>query len=596
MRKYSFVAIVAALLFFVAFIGYINYKSVEESFVQRFVEQASMDVRNEVENKKQFNLALAVVLAHSKEIQEWLQSKEGELSLEKIARSLRQNTVYQNIWFKILDERYQILYSTAPRYKYKRFEVSKIERDFFSDLIVDCYGLHISAFGRVKKDARTLGYVEVLSQFNTIRKNLRQEGIVALTLLDKKFIHKARLAQKRIGDYAIMDDTYDMKLFELIGRVGIEKILKSPRPVRVEEYVLYRVALKNAKGEIVGWIVYCKNMADIFDQFLSKNILIRILILAFIVAAAFWIFAYYYQKERKRLLNEKIAYYSKILDRLHEIVIITDGERIKFANASFFRYLDEYENIEQFLKEHNCICDFFVEEEGFLHAWMGDRNWVEYLIDHPDEAHYAKIRYKNKEYIFQVKANKIDDKDYVVIFIDVTENYFRQERLRKLAIRDPLTGLYNRYVFDKIAAEKIEEAKILGDELLFVMFDIDHFKKINDKYGHDTGDYVLKTIASMIQSSFRSTDPVFRIGGEEFIAVLVTSDIYKILEILEDLRKKVERTRFEGVEEGVTISIGVAQYRKGDSVKSLYKRVDKALYMSKNKGRNTITFLGENDG
>ncbi len=586
MRNLAIVAVL--LIFFIGFIGFINYKSIQENFIERFVSQTNVDVQNEVENKKQFNLALAILLSKDERIVRWLKEKRGALNLAEIAQMLQERTIFRNISFKIVDRDFHILYSTLPLHKIRRYDYKR-GASLFSDIVVDCYGLHISAFGRVEDE----GYVEVLSQFNSIRRNLQRERIYALTLVDKRYKDRAKLVKNRVGEYAIMDDSFDLHFYELVATRGIEKILKSFEPVVVEGFVIYRYPLKNSQNQIVGWIVYGKDMGEIFDQYLSKNILLRLTILGTIVLAVLMVFAYYYQKERKKLLSEQVEYYGKLLDRLQEIIIITDGKSIKFANASFFRYFNGFKNLDEFKRKHRCICDFFVEEDGFLRAWMEDKSWTEYLLEHPEESSYAKVRYNNSEYIFQVKANRLDRNDFVVIFIDVTENYRRQERLRKLATRDPLTGLYNRYVFEKIAAEKIEEAKILGDDLLFVMIDIDHFKQINDRYGHDVGDMVIQEMARLIRKSFRSTDPVFRIGGEEFLIVLVTSNIPKILDILEQLRQRVQKRSFKGI--NVTISIGVAQYREGDSVQSLYKRVDTALYRSKNSGRNTITFIGAND-
>jgi len=202
------------------------------------------------------------------------------------------------------------------------------------------------------------------------------------------------------------------------------------------------------------------------------------------------------------------------------------------------------------------------------------------------------MQYKGHLYIFQVKANKIAPHEYSVIFSDITEEYLRLEELKKMAVRDPLTGVYNRYLFEKIAQEMISESEIFGTELLFVMIDIDYFKRINDTYGHDKGDEVLKEIAAIIRRHFRTNDPIIRIGGEEFLIIVQTKSIERIIQILEELKYDIEHHRFEGIEEKVTISIGVAKYHSGESVEELYKRADEALYESKAAGRNKITYKG----
>ncbi len=272
------------------------------------------------------------------------------------------------------------------------------------------------------------------------------------------------------------------------------------------------------------------------------------------ILGVFWI------KEKKRS-----TFYLNLLNSLEDLIVVIQKGKIKFANEAFLSYFPS----------PVCILPFLLQAS---------------------KKTLLKIEYEKKEFIFKVKLHPLPGKDYAIILIDLTETYKRQESLKKLAIKDPLTGLYNRYLLEKIALEKIEEAELLGDFLLFVMFDIDHFKEINDFYGHDKGDEVLVEVAKMIRQSFRATDPIFRVGGEEFLAILVTSNIQKILDLLEHLRQRVEKRRFEGIDRKVTLSIGVAKYKKGDTVQTLYKRADKALYRSKNLGRNQITYIGEEDG
>jgi len=278
------------------------------------------------------------------------------------------------------------------------------------------------------------------------------------------------------------------------------------------------------------------------------------IILPFLILGVFWI------KEKKRS-----TFYLNLLNSLEDLIVVIQKGKIKFANETFLSYFPS----------PVCILPFLLQAS---------------------KKTLLKIEYEKKEFIFKVKLHPLPGKDYAIILIDLTETYKRQESLKKLAIKDPLTGLYNRYLLEKIALEKIEEAELLGDFLLFVMFDIDHFKEINDFYGHDKGDEVLVEVAKMIRQSFRATDPIFRVGGEEFLAILVTSNIQKILDLLEHLRQRVEKRRFEGIDRKVTLSIGVAKYKKGDTVQTLYKRADKALYRSKNLGRNQITYIGEEDG
>ncbi len=162
--------------------------------------------------------------------------------------------------------------------------------------------------------------------------------------------------------------------------------------------------------------------------------------------------------------------------------------------------------------------------------------------------------------------------------------------LTRLATTDGLTGLYNHRMFQERLTEEIMRAKRYKRKLFILMIDIDHFKKFNDMYGHQTGDEVLKTVARIIKENTRSIDFAARYGGEEFVIILPDTDCKNALTVAERLRKAVENFPFflkDGTKTKITISIGIACYPE-DSVDKddLIKKADKALYHAKQTGRN----------
>lgn len=160
--------------------------------------------------------------------------------------------------------------------------------------------------------------------------------------------------------------------------------------------------------------------------------------------------------------------------------------------------------------------------------------------------------------------------------------------LESLAITDSLTGLKNRRYFEQTLNSSISQFSRLKDPLSLILIDIDFFKKINDQWGHATGDIVLQHIAIMMKTSFRGTDTVARFGGEEFAVILPGIDSDVARDLGENLRANVEITPL--VEQWVTVSIGVTSMITGDSFQSLFKRADAALYSSKTKGRNRVSY------
>ncbi len=178
----------------------------------------------------------------------------------------------------------------------------------------------------------------------------------------------------------------------------------------------------------------------------------------------------------------------------------------------------------------------------------------------------------------------------VGVLFDVTKSRITEMELRQISIKDELTGLYNRRYFNQILPREIERAKRYGYPLSFIMYDIDHFKKVNDTFGHQAGDMVLKTISDIVLKNIRNVDFVFRIGGEEFLILLIESDEKNAYGVAEKIRKKVERYNFEDVG-NVTVSLGVTGLRSSDTLNRIMKRIDEALYQSKNSVRNRTTVI-----
>ena len=165
-------------------------------------------------------------------------------------------------------------------------------------------------------------------------------------------------------------------------------------------------------------------------------------------------------------------------------------------------------------------------------------------------------------------------------------NAWLLEQVQKLAETDPLTGIANRRVFETTLDREISRSARSGEQVSLLMFDIDHFKALNDKHGHDAGDLVLKAVAKVLASCSRNFDTVARYGGEEFGVVLADCSLADAFDTAERLRDMVS-----GLDtiEPITVSAGVASYptHAGDR-DELVSVCDKALYESKSLGRNRV--------
>jgi len=169
-----------------------------------------------------------------------------------------------------------------------------------------------------------------------------------------------------------------------------------------------------------------------------------------------------------------------------------------------------------------------------------------------------------------------------------------KEKLERLATFDSLTGLYNRRATLGKLRELITLANRYKEDFSLIMLDIDHFKTVNDRYGHLTGDEALEAIATLIRRNIRDTDIVGRYGGEEFIIILPKTALSSAWVVAERLRSIIEKAQMKdsaGNVFAITVSQGLAGWERDEDAVSLISRVDEALYKAKEKGRNRVQIL-----
>ncbi len=175
----------------------------------------------------------------------------------------------------------------------------------------------------------------------------------------------------------------------------------------------------------------------------------------------------------------------------------------------------------------------------------------------------------------------------VLVLTNWTINAY-QNRLETIATTDELTGLLNRRAFGLVFKQTLKNTQRISSPLSMIIFDIDHFKRVNDTYGHLAGDAVLRDIAKAAQVQFRESDILCRWGGEEFLVLLQDCALDHAYALAEKFRKTIEKSTFsfESQKISAAISLGTAQYRTGEHGDTLLNRADHALYAAKQKGRN----------
>lgn len=168
----------------------------------------------------------------------------------------------------------------------------------------------------------------------------------------------------------------------------------------------------------------------------------------------------------------------------------------------------------------------------------------------------------------------------------------KNKQLQDMVRTDVLTGLYNRMRFTEFVELELARIKRSGEESSLIFLDLDHFKSVNDTYGHPSGDLVLKWVAGVIKGQLRTTDILARFGGEEFSILLPDTSLEGACMVAEKTRAALESCSFIGQMEDlqITASFGVTSLKKDepDAFNLAYREADKALYQAKNKGRNRV--------
>ena len=262
------------------------------------------------------------------------------------------------------------------------------------------------------------------------------------------------------------------------------------------------------------------------------------------------------------------------------VILLSDRlyQMIGYYEEEFFRYIGslyklihpaDLPGMQAALNKHIQGRAFFYEAEYRIRHKLGD--WI-----------YTLARGKIIEWDTQGKPLRLCG-----INIDISKRKKLEAELQALAMTDVLTGIYNRRYFTQLLEKEMKRSQRYQTSFSLVMFDIDHFKQVNDTYGHDVGDLVLKEVVSLIKTRIRKTDFFARWGGEEFIILLLNTSYEQAAILAESMRELLQNTSLPQVGR-VTASFGVSSYQANESIDALLKRVDDLVYQAKRNGRNCV--------
>ncbi len=579
---------------------YIDIIQNEKEELQRInYQRQALDMQKRVASlivaKQKSTVAMALSLANNEALlSDVLNDEISSEYYQELIDKFKNNTLFKNIWIQVLDKN---IVSKYRSWSDKRGDSLREIREDLVEVLnskevtysisAGKFDLTIKAIVPILRKQKIVGVLEVISHFNSISKEMKSFDVDSVVVLDKKFTKQLEqpFTKMFINNYYVANFDAPYHLREHLKEHEMLKHFTTSYLVE-NANIATSYELKSLNGETLGWYIMFKKIEDIssidLDFFMFKWLAIGLLSLM-AVAGIINIIMFYFLREQKK-------YYENIIDSSTNIVIINSAETIIDTNKIFFKYFYKYEALDDFKVEHDCICDFFVEEEGYIQRDMDGVPWVDYIIQNSKKRHKVKIKYDGKLYYFSASGSLVSkEKNYFsVVLSDITQEEKYKIDLEKQSITDPLTGIGNRRYFQTKIKEEISSSKRYEHTLSLVMLDIDYFKKVNDEHGHGVGDSVLIEYTKLISSSIRDGDIFCRIGGEEFMIILPYTAKESAAALAEKLRAGVQNHKKILP---ITMSFGVVEYIQGEDVEYILKRVDEALYKAKESGRNRVVSL-----
>ncbi len=599
MKRYKRYFIILFIILLLIIIGFKIFKYIElrkTSLLNSYFQLQSLSLSEklsiEILRKKESTTNIAISIANNDDLLKRIIHRNIPTSYFKpLIEKLKKRNQYKNIWIQIIDKRGVILYNS---WENKKKNISNQEkndrakaytlRKTESSINIDKYDLSFMTTVPIFKDDIFLGYIKLISRFNSISKKLQAKGIgsVVVAIKNKKEQLSHPFSKNHIGKYYVANINAPKKLLNYLLKHDIKKYLNNSYKIE-NNYLIVSYPLKNRDLKVIGYYIMFQKTNNLQNKevniFLFKLFMIIVIVILFFIIIGALIFININRKQKR--------HYKNIIDSSTNIVIIHNLSKIISVNKAFFRLFNEYDTLQTFLNNHKCISDFFCDEEECLQKYIDKEPWIMYLVKNQNKTHKVKIFYNNKTYYFLISASLIDEdlNQYSIILTDTTKQEMYKKKLESLTVTDALTKIKNRRYFQAKLEEEINSALRYNYPLSLIMTDIDYFKKINDQFGHQVGDKVLKEYTNTISSLLRKEDTFCRIGGEEFVIILPHVDIQNAVKTAEKLRVRVQYKK-EVVP--ITMSFGVTQYIPNEEIETLYKRVDKALYDAKKGGRNRV--------
>jgi len=595
-KVYTLVLLLFSILSY-ASLEYIDFLKLKKDTFEAQTYKVSAQYMQEslaqmIEVKQKSTAAIAISLAHDKDLINKVATKENErYNFQELSAQFREHTLYKNIWVQIFDSTGEILYrSWSDEQKENLYNLRQdlqnviATKQVVTSISAGRHSFSIRAIVPLFQAKKFVGMIEIVSHFNSISKSLAKSDVCSIVLLKKEYTKQLKYPMTRmfIDDYYIANFDAPKHMQNYLQDKGIENYFHDGYKVE-DGKILVSYPLKDIRNDTIGYYIMCKKLSNIStistDFYMFKWIaLSAIVFMGIVIVISIFL---YFAKARDK------DYYRNIIDRSSNIIIINSPSETIEVNKTFFHYFKEFFTFKEFQIQHRCISELFIEEEGCLSRKVDGKHWLHYLMQNTGEKACVKIELGGDMRYFSITASLVspEKEHFAIIMSDITQQENYKQELEHLTITDALTGIGNRRYFQTKIEEECARASRYNNTLSLIVFDIDHFKDVNDEYGHSVGDEVLKEYTKLIASHLRENDIFCRIGGEEFIVLLLHVDAKGALKIAEKLREEIQKSQKVVP---ITMSFGVSEYIYAESEESLFKRADKALYKAKELGRNRV--------
>lgn len=414
----------------------------------QYVKHTNQFIKNLIEDKENATLVLAIALSKDERVQNFIKNKNSlELDYENISNELKENTKYKNVWMQIITLDGQSLYRSWTDIKSdlnfrKDLKKTLNTKKISTSISVGHFDLTIKGRAPIyDKSQNLIGFIELITHFNSISEQLKDENIDSLIIADKKYKNSILypFSNTFIGDYYISNKDFSKDINDLINQSNISEYLDKDNYSIKNNYLIHKYKLSNEFDKDLGYIlnfikleeINTENIKAFKSQFIN-NIVILILTLTFI----FVIYIYYIEsknakssthrlKKHIKILRAQQQYKQSILDSQTSIIVITNGKIIINSNKRLLEFFKDIKNLSEFKEKYTCICSAFIDMNDEMYIIDKDydgKNWAEYILENSNKNfRVAMLNDKKEVKHFSISVSTIEiNQNIIVTLTDIT--------------------------------------------------------------------------------------------------------------------------------------------------------------------------------